>query len=160
MGIGRIVPNPAGEFPADDPKNQPSQHLAKISKPFHLGAFEVTQGQYEKVMGKNPSNDTGVNKPVEQVSWEDAVEFCRRLSAKPKEKAAGRAYRLPTEAEWEYACRAGSTTMFGFGDDPTKLRAYAWTGSGYTPPQAAKCRVQSVREWSNVSPTTTSDESP
>jgi formylglycine-generating enzyme required for sulfatase activity len=75
---------------------------------------EVTQGQYEKVMGVNPShfqkrvirNSDSSMYPVEQVSWEDAVEFCKRLSELPEEKKAGRVYRLPTEAEWEYACRA------------------------------------------------------
>jgi len=88
-----------------------------------MGAFEVTQGQYEKVMGKNPSwhspagggqrlvvDQDSTQFPVEQVSWFDAVGFCCRLSELPAEKAAGRRYRLPTEAEWEYACRGGQST--------------------------------------------------
>ena len=97
----------------------------RITKGFFLGAFEVTQRQYEVVTGANPSwhsiggggraqvlgEDTS-NYPVEQVSWVDAVTFCGRLSALPAEKAAGRRYRLPSEAEWEYACRAGSTAPF------------------------------------------------
>jgi formylglycine-generating enzyme required for sulfatase activity len=66
------------------------------------------------------------NHPVEQVSWEDAVEFCQRLSEMPEEKKAGRVYRLPTEAEWEYACRAGTKTVYSFGDDPKSLGDYAW----------------------------------
>jgi len=113
----------------DDP-----QHKVRITKPFYLGVTEVTQEQYEKVMGKNPSffsktgrgagrfkgTDTS-NSPVEQVSWGDAVEFCKKLSV-----MEGHTYRLPTEAEWEYACRAGGTTVFCFGDDERQLAEYAW----------------------------------
>lgn len=123
-----LVPIPEGEFTMglQNLKNT-HPHSVKITKPFYLGAFEVTQGQYEKVTGKNPGSFKGEeNLPVEQVSWEDAVEFCRKLSALPAETAAGRAYRLPTEAEWEYACRAGTTTRFSFGDDENKLSEYAW----------------------------------
>jgi formylglycine-generating enzyme required for sulfatase activity len=76
-------------------------------------------------MGENPSEFKGTNNPVETVSWEDAVAFCKKLSELPEEKAAGRVYRLPTEAEWEYACRAGSTTRFGFGDSDSQLGPYA-----------------------------------
>jgi len=86
-------------------------HRVRITKPFYMGIYEVTQAQYERVMGKNPSRFKGPNNPVEQVSWNDAVEFCRRLSRKD-----GAAYRLPTEAEWEYACRAGTTTPFYTGE--------------------------------------------
>jgi formylglycine-generating enzyme required for sulfatase activity len=64
--------------------------------------------------------------PVENVSWDDALEFCRKLSELPEEKAAGRTYRLPSEAQWEYACRAGSTTNYCFGDDEAQLGNYAW----------------------------------
>ena len=87
-------------------------HEVTISKPFHMGIYEVTQKQYEAVMGKNPSHFPEAAKPVETVTWEDAAEFCRKLSQK-----TGQTVRLPTEAEWEYACRAGSTTRFCFGDD-------------------------------------------
>jgi formylglycine-generating enzyme required for sulfatase activity len=78
------------------------------------------------VMGTNPSNFKGSQNPVEKVSWDDAVEFCRNLSAMPAEKKAGYIYRLPTEAEWEYACRAGTTTEYSFGDSDSALGDYAW----------------------------------
>jgi formylglycine-generating enzyme required for sulfatase activity len=97
-----------GERPADE-----KQHEVEITRPFYLGATEVTQGQYQQVMSTNPSvlpppaTAQRSEYAVENVSWEEAVEFCRRLSQLPEEKAAGRTYRLPTEAEWEYACRAG-----------------------------------------------------
>jgi formylglycine-generating enzyme required for sulfatase activity len=99
------------------------QHEVTLTRDYYLGAFEVTQAQYLKLMGNNPSHFQGdqvngvdsSNHPVDWVSWEDAVEFCKRLSELPEEKAAGRVYRLPTEAEWEYACRCGSNAPFGFG---------------------------------------------
>jgi formylglycine-generating enzyme required for sulfatase activity len=106
------------------------QHRVRITKPFYLGTYLVTQGEYQRVMGVNPSefSATGKSKdkvagqdtkrfPVEHVSWDDAVEFCRRLSEMPEEKAAGRIYRLPSEAQWEHACRAGSTGRFSFSPD-------------------------------------------
>jgi formylglycine-generating enzyme required for sulfatase activity/serine/threonine protein kinase len=98
-----------------------SQHDVEITRAFFLGAFEVTQGQYEAVMKKNPSHFTAANgggpdHPVDNVSWEDADAFCKALTELDAERKAGRVYRLPTEAEWEYACRAGKTTPFHFGD--------------------------------------------
>jgi formylglycine-generating enzyme required for sulfatase activity len=111
-------------------------HRVTIGEPFYLGVHEVTQAQYEEVMGSNPSGFRGPNRPVECVSWHDAQEFCRRLSVRE-----GAEYRLPTEAEWEYACRAGSTTDYCFGDyypsglrygdhpidySPSALDEYAW----------------------------------
>jgi formylglycine-generating enzyme required for sulfatase activity len=89
------------------------QREVTLSKPFYMGAYEVTQAQYEAVMGTNPSRYKGPTNPVETVSWDDAAEFCKKLSSK-----TSRAVRLPTEAEWEYTCRAGTQTAFSFGDDP------------------------------------------
>jgi formylglycine-generating enzyme required for sulfatase activity len=97
------------------------QREVTITKPFYMGATEVTQAQYEAVMGKNPSSFKGPQNPVDSVSWEDAVDFCKKLSEK-----TGKKVRLPTEAEWEYACRAGTKTRFSFGDDDTGLCDYAW----------------------------------
>jgi formylglycine-generating enzyme required for sulfatase activity len=98
------------------------RHSVMISKAFYMGVTEVTQTQYERVMGKNPSKFKGPQKPVECVSWHDATAFCTALS-----KKTGRAVRLPTEAEWEYACRSGTTTRFGFGDHDKDLSAYGWS---------------------------------
>jgi formylglycine-generating enzyme required for sulfatase activity len=94
-------------------------HNVKVAKGFYIAIYEVTQEQYEKVMGKNPSNDKGANLPVAQVSYNDSVEFCKKLS-----KKEGKTYRLPTEAEWEYACRAGSKTEYYWGDEFDEK--YAW----------------------------------
>ena len=82
-----------------------------LTKGFYLGVHEVTQAQWRAVMGKNPSHFKGDNLPVENVSWEDCQEFCTKLGQQD-----GKRYRLPTEAEWEYACRAGTTTPFSFGE--------------------------------------------
>jgi formylglycine-generating enzyme required for sulfatase activity len=79
-------------------------------------------------MGKNPSKFKGKQNPVEMVSWNDAVEFCRKLSDLPAEKSAGHVYRLPTEAEWEYACRAGTKTKYSFGDSEAELGEFGWYG--------------------------------
>ena len=95
---------------------------------YSIGVYEVTQSQYEAVMGRNPSKFEGANNPVENVSWDDAVAYCAKLSSLPAERAAGRVYRLPTAAEWEYACRAGTTTEYSFGDDAKDLGKYAWFG--------------------------------
>ncbi len=103
---------------ADDEK---PQHRVEITRQFYMGAHEVTQEQYEAVMGENPSEFMGFDRPVERVTWHEAVEFCRRLST-----TEGVIYRLPTEAEWEYAARAGSTTAFFWGDDVDEAVVYAW----------------------------------
>ena len=101
-------------------------HEVMLTKPFKMGVHEVTQTQYERLMGVNPSHFKGADNPVHRVSWNDAVDFCRKLSELPSEKAAGNVYRLPTEAEWEYACRAGTNTKYSFGDDASDLEQYAW----------------------------------
>lgn len=98
-----------------------TQHEVTISTPFYMGKYEVTQEQYEAVMGANPSHFKGSKKPVENVTWNDAQDFCRKLSAK-----TGKIVRLPTEAEWEYACRAGTTTAFYSGDADADLNNAGW----------------------------------
>ena len=94
-----------------------TQHEVTLPHGFQMGVYEVTQAQYEQVMGKNPSIFKGASLPVELVSYNNALEFCKKLSELQAEKAAGRRYRLPTEAEWEYACRAGTSTPFHFGQE-------------------------------------------
>ncbi|MFT5301475.1 MAG: sulfatase activating formylglycine-generating enzyme [Mariniblastus sp.] len=94
---------------------------------FSMGVYEVTQEQFEKVIGTNPSLNWDKRQyPVERVSWIVATEFCRKLSKLPAEKNAGHVYRLPTSAEWDYACRAGTKTKYSFGDDATTLNDFAW----------------------------------
>jgi formylglycine-generating enzyme required for sulfatase activity len=115
---------PGGTFTMGEGNETP--HQVTLTNAFELGVYEVTQEQYEAVMGTTPSKFTGGQNPVEQVSWDDAVEFCRKLSALPAEKKAGYVYRLPTEAEWECACRAGTTTAYSFGDSDSELGDYAW----------------------------------
>ena len=103
-----LVLIPAGKFKMGDPG---ADHEVTLTKPFYMGKYEVTQEQYEAVMGINPSiRNKGVKLPVTDVSWEDCQDFIKKLNAKTKG-----GYRLPTEAEWEYACRAGTTTSYSFG---------------------------------------------
>ncbi|HEY7711453.1 MAG TPA: formylglycine-generating enzyme family protein [Candidatus Entotheonella sp.] len=107
----------------DGPGNEVPVHTVRISQPFYLGVTPVTQAQWEAVMGNNPSefkDDT--NCPVEWVSWEDVQTFISKL----KQQEPSARYRLPTEAEWEYAARAGTTTAYEFGDDSSQLGEYAW----------------------------------
>jgi len=106
------------------------RHKVTITKPFYMGVYEVTQPQYVAVMGPGPwivgqkpkmLTKIGPKFPASWVHWHEATEFCKRLS-----KTLGKTITLPTEAQWEYACRAGSTTEFYFGNDPAKLRDYCW----------------------------------
>ena len=98
-------------LPSEAPK-----HRVRITKPFYLGRCEVTQAEYERVVGSNPSKfKDDPTCPVEMVNWDEASAFCRKLGELPQEQAAHAEYRLPTEAEWEYACRAGTTTTVVFG---------------------------------------------
>jgi formylglycine-generating enzyme required for sulfatase activity len=111
------------EFEPGRPDEKP-QHRVTISKPFYLGIYEVSQEQWAKVMDSNPSKFKGRNKPVQNVSWDDANAFIVKLN---KLESTNK-YRLPTEAEWEYAARAGSSTAYCYGDDPDgeKLDEYGW----------------------------------
>lgn len=115
-----MISIPGGSFKMGSPSaeksrnsNESPQHDVNVPA-FFMGRFEVTQEQYQQVMGTNPSRFEGKKRPVKQVSWNDAVEFCKKLS-----QNTGRTYRLPSEAEWEYACRAGTTTPFHFGETIT-----------------------------------------
>ncbi len=156
----KLVLIPAGEFQMGASENDPvamvgekPQHRVRITRPFYLGTYEVTQAQYLAVMGTNPSwysakgggskevaGQSTDQHPVEYLSWYDALKFCNTLSEKEGLKPfyaiagdaarvpdwSGPGYRLPTEAEWEYACRAGTRTLFPSGDDPAVLGEYAW----------------------------------
>jgi formylglycine-generating enzyme required for sulfatase activity len=96
-------------------------HEVTLTRPFYIGKFEVTQAQYQQVMGTNPSQFKGADLPVDTVSWGDATEFGKKVS-----ENNGQAVRLPTEAEWEYACRAGTCTSYSSGDEDTDLGRAAW----------------------------------
>ena len=122
-----LVLIPAGKFMMGSPATEKerlvneTQHEVTLSQPYYMSQYLVTQEQYEKVMGANPSVFKAAKNPVEQISWSTAQDFCKKLSA-----TSGKMVRLPTEAEWEYACRAGSTTADCFGDNENGLADYAW----------------------------------
>ena len=126
-GMSELVTNldlaliPAGSFMMGDQQFGPV-HQVTISKDYYLGKEPVTQSLWASLMGDNPSNLRGADKPVEQVSWDDCQKFISRLNSLEKEYE----FRLPTEAEWEYACRAGSVDKFCFGDSVSQLGDYAW----------------------------------
>ena len=140
FGMGANTTDNQAEF------HERPHHRVKLTRAFYLGATEVTQREYSTVMeGKNPSQFRGNDSlPVENLSWLEAVAFCNALSR--KEGLAefyridganvavrswnGPGYRLPTEAEWEYACRAGTDTLYWFGDKPNELKDHAWIGRG------------------------------
>ena len=114
----------AGEFymGSEESNSEKPVHKVKINNPFYLGTYLVTQREWKAVMGDNPSYFKGDNLSVEQVSWGKVQEFIKKLN----EKEGTDKYRLPSEAEWEYACRAGTTTRYSFGDDESKLGDYGW----------------------------------
>jgi formylglycine-generating enzyme required for sulfatase activity len=132
-----MLPVAAGSFTMGSPSSEPgregrffegseTQHRVNITKPYWLGKYEVTQAQWEAVTGSTPSEFKGASRPVENVSWTDIVGFCATLTE--QERAAGRLpagyrYTLPTEAQWEYACRAGTTTPFSTGNNLTTGQA-------------------------------------
>jgi formylglycine-generating enzyme required for sulfatase activity len=121
---------PAGSFYMGSPPEEKDRssgegpvRRVQITKPLYIGKYEVTQAQYKAVVGSNPSHFSGADLPVESVSWQEAMLFCDKLT-----NSYGSHFRLPTEAEWEYACRAGSQSRFSYGDDPdyAQLAQYAW----------------------------------
>ncbi len=137
---------PAGSFVMGSPPGEAGrqetegpQHQVTIDKPFFMQTTEITQWQWKTVMGKNPSKfeDCGDMCPVENVSWNDALAFVAKLNAKGEG-----IYRLPTEAEWEYAARAGTTTAYSFGENPDDLERYAWfhDNTRYAPYRVARKR--------------------
>jgi formylglycine-generating enzyme required for sulfatase activity/serine/threonine protein kinase len=122
---------PAGEFTMGSPESdnnardeEKPQHQVRISRPFYLGKYLVTQEQWESLMGNSPSDSKGTKNPVEFVSWDDVQVFLDRLNA--KSGGQGGKYLLPTEAQWEYACRAGSEARYSFGEDEGQIGEYAW----------------------------------
>ena len=160
---------PAGEFLMGSDSTDPDavenefvviegtkrKHRVKITRPFYMGVTEVTQGQYKAVVGKDPSRFKQSDRPAEQVSWLDAVLFCNELSEMEgrtkfyaisgetvivRDWSAG-GFRLPTEAEWEYACRGKNDVRYSFGNDASELGKYAWfvgNSEGSTHPVSAR----------------------
>ena len=104
---------------ADEYHRERPQHGVRITKPFYFGKYEVTQAQWQAVMGSNPSRFNDLQNPVECVSWEDVQPFFSKVNATSAK--GGMKFALPTEAQWEYACRGGTTTWYQYGDDPEKL---------------------------------------
>ncbi len=125
----KFIEIPAGQFEIggcnkvfyEDCGNE-AGYMVTIDKAFYLSQTEVTQAQWEAVMSSNPAHFKGSKRPVEEVRWDDAQAFIRRLN----QKEGGNKYRLPTEAEWEYAARAGTRTAYSFGDEVSQLGQYAW----------------------------------
>ena len=129
-----VMGSPAREISLFEGNRATPQHRVTV-QPFHIGKYPITQKQYITIMDTNPARNKGDNRPVERVGWIEAVEFCKRLSRK-----IGRIYRLPSEAEWEYACRAGTITPYCFGgkinSDLVNYSSYRTTDVGKYPPNA------------------------
>ena len=106
----------------DGDANERPVHRVELRRPFYFATYETTQKQNETVLGENPSGFRGQDLPVEMVAWEDAVSFCEELSRRESQR-----YRLPTEAEWEWACRGGTLAAWSFGDEIGELSRYGWT---------------------------------
>lgn len=155
---------PPGEYYMGSPKDElmretdERRHKVKIQSAFYIGVTEVTQKQYESLMGENPSFRKGDNLPVERVRWDNAVEFCKKMSELHPEFT----YRLPSESEWEYACRAGTTTRFYWGDDQEgkEIEGYAYysensserahaVGKKKPNPWGLYDMIGNVKEWCN-----------
>jgi formylglycine-generating enzyme required for sulfatase activity len=118
-----LVSIPAGSFSMGSKSgDEKPVHTVTFTKPFYLGKYEVTQEQWQAVMRANPSHFKGDKLPVEQVNWDNCQEFLKKLQS----KSPGLKLSLPTEAQWEYACRAGSKTEYVSGDDASGLGEYAW----------------------------------
>jgi formylglycine-generating enzyme required for sulfatase activity len=113
-----LMGSPPGEAGRHDDE---VQHRVTLTKGFYLAEVPMTQEQWQAVMGSNPSKFMGDHRPVESVTWDECQDFCRKLSARN-----GKRYRLPTEAEWEYACRAGTTMAYCGGDGPGALKKVGW----------------------------------
>ena len=128
---------PGGTFTMGDDKEVDATPHEVVLSSFYIDKHLVTQTEYQRVMGKNPSRWKAVENPVEQVRWSDAVRYCNTRSGLDGLNPCydlqtwecnfdANGYRLPTEAEWEYACRAGTKTAYSFGDSPSQLKDYAW----------------------------------
>jgi formylglycine-generating enzyme required for sulfatase activity len=141
----RFLYMPPGKFLMGSPEGEADRnddetlHEVTITMGFYIQETPVTQGQWQSLVGYNPSEfcEYTDEHPVEQVTWEECVDFANRLKSQEK----GRIYRLPTEAEWEYACRAGTTGRYCFGDDEAMLDEYGWfqdNADGHTHPVASK----------------------
>jgi len=118
-----LMGSPPGEAKTDKESALEKQHQVTLTEPFYLGKYELTQAQYEKVMGANPSTIKGEKLPVHNLPWQDAQDFCAKLS-----QASHRSVQLPTEAQWEYACRAGTTTAYHSGNQIADLNKVGWYG--------------------------------
>jgi formylglycine-generating enzyme required for sulfatase activity len=118
-----VMGSPASETKMEKDLASETQHKVALTQPFYMGKLEVTQAQYQRVMGENPSATKGDDLPVHNVAWQNAQDFCDKLS-----QQLGREVQLPTEAQWEYACRAGTTTAYHSGDTIADLDKVGWYG--------------------------------